>query len=165
MSKPERPLILPSPEATQTLAQLLGEFAVSGLVLLLEGDLGGGKTTFTQGLGRGLGIEDSILSPTFTLIQEYWEGRVPLFHCDLYRLTPEGVYDLGLEELGDGQGILVIEWPERLPELPTEWLRLQLEVVGDDSRQLMATASGDKHARWWGQAFDAFESGTWGHER
>ena len=161
----DRLTILPSPEATQTLAQLLGEYAVPGLVLLLEGDLGGGKTTFTQGLGRGLEIEDAIISPTFTLIQEYWEGRIPLFHCDLYRLTPSGVYDLDLDELWDGKGIVAIEWPERLPELPPEWLLLKLEFVGEDARQLTVTASGDKHARWWGKAFDAFESGTWGHER
>ncbi|WP_017325008.1 tRNA (adenosine(37)-N6)-threonylcarbamoyltransferase complex ATPase subunit type 1 TsaE [Synechococcus sp. PCC 7336] len=154
----DRPLTLTSPQATQTLAYLLGKSATAGSVLLLEGNLGGGKTTFVQGLGKGLGIEDAILSPTFTLVQEYWEGRLPLFHCDLYRLTPEAVYDLSLDELWVGEGVMAIEWPDRLPELPPEWLRLRLEVVDETRRLASASASGDRHYHWWQQTVRQFAS-------
>ncbi|MEO1131954.1 MAG: tRNA (adenosine(37)-N6)-threonylcarbamoyltransferase complex ATPase subunit type 1 TsaE [Cyanobacteria bacterium J06639_1] len=153
-----RTVICHSPEATQSLAAWIGKLATPGTVLLLEGDLGGGKTTFTQGLGRGLGIRDRIVSPTFALIQEYEEGRIPLFHCDLYRLDSAETYDLELDEYCAGDGITVIEWPDRLLERPPEWLQLTFEVVDDDVRSLSAIARGKTHQQLWEKAITSWET-------
>ncbi|MGB5596008.1 MAG: tRNA (adenosine(37)-N6)-threonylcarbamoyltransferase complex ATPase subunit type 1 TsaE, partial [Crocosphaera sp.] len=94
MIKPSNLLILPNFEATKALGQQLGQNLPEGSVLLLKGDLGAGKTTLVQGIGEGLGITDPIVSPTFTLINEYNQGRLPLYHLDLYRLQPEEVVEL-----------------------------------------------------------------------
>ncbi|MGK7887483.1 MAG: tRNA (adenosine(37)-N6)-threonylcarbamoyltransferase complex ATPase subunit type 1 TsaE, partial [Crocosphaera sp.] len=87
-------LTLANFEATKALGQKLGQNLTEGSVLLLKGDLGAGKTTLVQGIGEGLGITDAIVSPTFTLINEYHQGRLPLYHLDLYRLEPEAVAEL-----------------------------------------------------------------------
>jgi tRNA threonylcarbamoyladenosine biosynthesis protein TsaE len=104
-----------SPEETRAVAKELAEELKIGDVVLLEGDLGAGKTTFIQGLAEGLGVPEDyyVSSPTFALINEY-PGRLTLYHIDLYRLEPEEVEDLGLEDLL-AQGVLAIEWAERLP--------------------------------------------------
>ncbi|BCX11383.1 MAG: tRNA (adenosine(37)-N6)-threonylcarbamoyltransferase complex ATPase subunit type 1 TsaE [Thermosynechococcus sp.] len=115
----------------QALGRQWGTWLPAGTVLLLAGELGAGKTTFVQALGEGLNIEDVIQSPTFTLIQEYPEGRVPLYHFDLYRLAPAEVAALAPERYWLGEeidpGIVAIEWPDRLPTLPPAYLRLQLQ--------------------------------------
>lgn len=137
----------------QNLAAQIGEHCQSGTVILLQGHLGSGKTTFTQGLGQGLGISALISSPTFTLLQEYWEGRLPLFHADLYRLSPGATADLGLEELWEGPGVVVIEWSDRLLELPEAWLGLELAWVDDQCRSIQASWQGDYHHHLWQQAY------------
>jgi len=108
-------------------------------VILLEGDLGAGKTTLVQGIGEGLGITDSIVSPTFTLINEYLEGRLPLYHLDLYRLEPEEVTALNLESYWEGiefeLGIVAIEWAERLSYKPQRYLSICLNYSVDTGRQ------------------------------
>jgi tRNA threonylcarbamoyladenosine biosynthesis protein TsaE len=108
-------------------------------VILLEGDLGAGKTTLVQGIGEGLGIIDSIVSPTFTLINEYSEGRIPLYHLDLYRLESAEVEALNLESYWDGVefplGIVAIEWAERLPYKPQSYLHLCLTDSPESRRQ------------------------------
>jgi len=108
-------------------------------VILLEGDLGAGKTTLVQGIGEGLGITDSIVSPTFTLINEYLEGRLPLYHLDLYRLEPEEVKALNLESYWEGiefeLGIVAIEWAERLSYKPQRYLSICLNYSVDTGRQ------------------------------
>jgi tRNA threonylcarbamoyladenosine biosynthesis protein TsaE len=108
-------------------------------VILLEGDLGAGKTTLVQGIGEGLGITDSIVSPTFTLINEYLEGRLPLYHLDLYRLEPEEVTALNVESYWEGVefelGIVAIEWAERLSYKPQRYLSLCLNYSVDTGRQ------------------------------
>ena len=152
------PLVLPSPAATQTLAEILGRLAPANTVLLLEGNLGGGKTTFVQGLGRGLGIEDAILSPTFALVQEYWEGRLPLFHCDLYRLSQGTTDDLDLEQMWESGGVSAIEWPDRLSFLPEDYLRLTFTVTGDEERQLAIDSRGDRNRQLWQDAIARFKS-------
>lgn len=134
----ERIIPLPDANATQKLGLELGKSLVAGSVLLLVGDLGSGKTTFTQGLAQGLDILDSIVSPTFTIINEYTSGRLPLYHLDLYRLTPEEVNDLNLESYWLGLeaelGIVAIEWAERLSYLPDNYLRIELTYDTFDGR-------------------------------
>jgi tRNA threonylcarbamoyladenosine biosynthesis protein TsaE len=103
---------------------------------VLSGDLGAGKTVFVKGLAEGLGINPSdVTSPTFTIIQEY-AGRRRLHHVDLYRLRPEEVAELGLEETIGGDGIVAIEWPERLPDLVTGAVLVAISDAGGDERRI-----------------------------
>ena len=133
-------LFLPDTEATRSLGIRLGQSLPAGSVILLEGDLGAGKTTLVQGIGEGLGIEDAIVSPTFTLINEYPEGRIPLYHLDLYRLKPAEVEALNLESYWDGVefplGLVAIEWAERLPYKPESYLHLCLNYSQESGRQV-----------------------------
>ncbi|WP_028954269.1 tRNA (adenosine(37)-N6)-threonylcarbamoyltransferase complex ATPase subunit type 1 TsaE [Synechocystis sp. PCC 7509] len=123
-------ILLADAEATRLLGIRLGQSLVAGSVLLLEGDLGSGKTTLVQGIGEGLGITEPIVSPTFTLINEYTEGRLPLYHLDLYRLESHEVQQLNLEsywnKLEYPLGIVAIEWAERLANKPPTYLKLSL---------------------------------------
>jgi tRNA threonylcarbamoyladenosine biosynthesis protein TsaE len=123
-------LSLPDAVATHNLGVKLGQRLAAGATLLLDGELGAGKTTLIQGLGLGLGITDTIDSPTFTLINEYLDGRVPLYHVDLYRLSATQTRGLYLETYWEGQevepGILAIEWAQRLPEPPPNPIKLFL---------------------------------------
>ncbi len=126
---------LPDAQRTFQLGVYLGQQLAAGTVLLLNGDLGAGKTTLVQGLGRGLGINDAIVSPTFTLINEYREGRIPLYHFDLYRLETQEISALNIELFGDGVeyplGIIAIEWAELLPELPPQFLSIELQNLDE----------------------------------
>jgi tRNA threonylcarbamoyladenosine biosynthesis protein TsaE len=124
--------------ATRSLGIKLGQLLEAGTVLLLEGDLGAGKTSLVQGIGAGLSIDETIDSPTFTLINQYDQGRLALYHLDLYRLEPDEVMGLNLESYWEGvevePGIVAIEWPERLPIKPDDYLDVQLRHYGDDQR-------------------------------
>lgn len=136
--KHERELIfLPDDSSTRSLGISLGRSLPAGSVILLEGDLGAGKTTLVGGIGEGLGISDPIVSPTFTLINEYLEGRIPLYHLDLYRLEPQEAQALQLENYWEGvevaPGIVAIEWPERLQYKPDSYLQIQL-TYSDNGR-------------------------------
>ena len=121
---------LPSTDATLCLGEQLGELLPARTVILLEGDLGAGKTTLVQGIGKGLGITEPIVSPTFTLINEYTQGRLRLYHLDLYRIKPQEVEELYPELYWEGQevppGITAIEWAQRLPYQPSDYLEIQL---------------------------------------
>jgi tRNA threonylcarbamoyladenosine biosynthesis protein TsaE len=121
---------LPDANATHSLGIELGKSLTAGSVLLLTGNLGSGKTTLVQGLAQGMEIRDSIVSPTFTIINEYFSGRLPLYHLDLYRLTSAEVDDLYLESYWFGieteLGIVAIEWAERLVHLPNDYIRIEL---------------------------------------
>ena len=125
-------------QATYNLGKRLGELLFPGCILLLEGDLGAGKTTLVQGLGAGLEIPENIESPTFTLINEYHSGRVPLYHLDLYRLEPSEVEQLNIELYWEGievsPGITAIEWAERLPYQPDDFIQISLKHQDDGSR-------------------------------
>ncbi|MGJ5629456.1 tRNA (adenosine(37)-N6)-threonylcarbamoyltransferase complex ATPase subunit type 1 TsaE [Nostoc edaphicum] len=127
-------------EATLRLGITLGESLTPGTVILLEGDLGAGKTTLVQGIGKGLGITEPIVSPTFTLINEYTEGRLPLYHLDLYRLEPQEVAALNLEIYWEGveviPGIVAVEWAERLPYKPDSYLSVSLTYEHGGTRQV-----------------------------
>jgi tRNA threonylcarbamoyladenosine biosynthesis protein TsaE len=118
---------------TQAIATQLAQLVTAGTIILLEGNLGSGKTTFMQAFGRALGISSTITSPTFTLIDEYTEGRLPLYHIDLYRLEPSQVPSLHLEEYWRGEdfplGIVAIEWASKLHTIPTDHIKINLSVA------------------------------------
>ncbi|KRN57981.1 tRNA (adenosine(37)-N6)-threonylcarbamoyltransferase complex ATPase subunit type 1 TsaE [Carnobacterium divergens] len=118
---------------TKEIAKSLADFLKEGSVLLLEGNLGAGKTTFTKGIAEGLGIKEVIKSPTYTLIREYQSGRLPLYHMDVYRLEEVGGDELGLEEYFQGEGVSIVEWATFIPEdLPKEFLKIKLVPMGED---------------------------------
>ena len=134
-----RVLISDSEDATAELGAGLGRWLQAGSVVLLEGELGAGKTAFVRGLAAGLGVEDDqVSSPTFTLIQEY-RGRLPLLHADLYRITVAESDDLGLDELGL-QGVVAIEWAEKLFRRPAGAIEVLIEDLGDDRRRITITS-------------------------
>ena len=118
-----------SPEETFALARQLGEQAQPGTVYTLTGDLGVGKTVFAQGLARGLGIEESINSPTFTIVQVYEEGRLPFYHFDVYRIGDiEEMDEIGYEDYFYGDGVCLVEWAELIEELlPKNRVELVIE--------------------------------------
>ena len=134
------------PEETRALAERLGRLLRPGDVLCLVGDLGAGKTTFTQGLALGLGLppEEPVNSPTFTLLAEHPGGRLPLYHFDVYRLPDSsGLYDLAFDEYLDAGGVVVIEWADRVADaLPPDRLDIALSASGQDERTLTMTARG-----------------------
>lgn len=107
----------------------LGQNAKPGTVIALTGDLGAGKTTLTKSIAKGLGIEDVITSPTFTIVKEYETGRLPLYHFDVYRIGDiDEMYELGYEEYFFGQGVCVVEWADLIDEImPEETLRINIE--------------------------------------
>ena len=103
---------------TYELGEKIGQMAKPGMVISLTGDLGVGKTVFTQGFAKGLGIEETVNSPTFTIIQVYDEGRIPLYHFDVYRIgDPEEMYEIGYEDYFFGEGVCLIEWSKLIEEL------------------------------------------------
>jgi tRNA threonylcarbamoyladenosine biosynthesis protein TsaE len=120
---------------TEAVGFELGATLTQGSMVLLSGPLGAGKTAFARGLARGLGCDpDSVSSPTFTIVQEY-RGPVTLQHVDLYRLSPDEVDDLGLEELSDGV-VMAVEWPERWNRAPEGATRVGIEPTGDTGRRI-----------------------------
>lgn len=105
--------------------------------MLLFGELGAGKTAFVRGLARGLGAEpEDVSSPTFTLVQEYRGGRLPLYHVDLYRLEPAEIADLGLDEMIDGDGVVAIEWADRWRDRPNDAIEVTIRDAGDNRRTI-----------------------------
>ena len=113
-------MIIETNSASETLAlgEKLGKAAKPGQIYTLNGDLGVGKTVLTQGFAKGLGITEAVNSPTFTIIQEYDEGRLPLYHFDVYRIgNPEEMYEIGYEDYFYGQGVCLIEWAKLIEEL------------------------------------------------
>lgn len=126
-----------SPEHTHAIGKALGSCLHKRDIIALQGTLAAGKTTLTQGIAEGLGIEESVTSPTFTLISEYY-GRLPLYHMDVYRLdSVEDFLDLGVEELLYGDGVSVIEWSEKvMNELPETTICIRIEARADGSRTI-----------------------------
>ncbi|MCA1322144.1 tRNA (adenosine(37)-N6)-threonylcarbamoyltransferase complex ATPase subunit type 1 TsaE [Bacillus tianshenii] len=133
-----------SSEETMTISQGLGKLLNGGEVLLLEGDLGAGKTTFTKGLAKGLDIKRNVNSPTFTIIKEY-EGRLPLYHMDVYRLA-DSEEDLGFDDYFMGSGVTVVEWAHLIEDyLPEERLEIYIYHLGDDERKIVLTPRGARY--------------------
>ncbi|MDN5574402.1 MAG: tRNA (adenosine(37)-N6)-threonylcarbamoyltransferase complex ATPase subunit type 1 TsaE [Pediococcus sp.] len=127
-------------EQTEKIGAQLAPILEPNDVLLLDGDLGAGKTTFTKGLAKGLGIKRYVKSPTFTIIHEYHEGRMPLYHMDVYRLEDGGGDDLGWDEYFFGGGVSVIEWSQYIRDyLPDDYLKLKIARNDDDDDQRILT--------------------------
>ncbi len=126
--KQEQIIFSHSPEETHEIGRLLGAAAKAGEIYTLDGDLGAGKTVFAQGFAEGLGIDDYVNSPTFTIVQEYEGGRLPLYHFDVYRIAdPEEMDEIGFEEYIYGEGVSVIEWADLIEEiLPPECIRIRI---------------------------------------
>ncbi|WP_051237808.1 tRNA (adenosine(37)-N6)-threonylcarbamoyltransferase complex ATPase subunit type 1 TsaE [Lacticigenium naphthae] len=129
---------------TKEIAYHLSLYLKAGDVILLEGDLGMGKTTFTKGLASGLGITRIIKSPTYTIIREYLGGRLPLYHMDVYRIDEEGAEELGLEEYFDGDGVSVIEWASLIEsELPEKYISIRFEKFNMDTNMRVLSIEGN----------------------
>ena len=139
-------LISHSPEQTQKLGANIGELALAGDTFLLMGKLGAGKTCFTQGIARGLNIEENAASPSFVVVREL-QGRLPLYHMDLYRLDHiEEIVELGLDDYLYGNGVCVVEWAEKgLSVLPTEHLLIEINYLSDTERSFQLKPRGKRY--------------------
>ena len=129
------------PDETYELGRNMGLKAEPGMVFCLEGDLGVGKTVFTQGFARGLGVDEPVNSPTFTILQQYEDGRMPLYHFDVYRIAdPEEMEEIGYEDCFYGDGVCLIEWPSLIREILPErtvWVTIEKDVdKGFDYRRI-----------------------------
>lgn len=135
-----------SVEETHELGKKLGTYAKENMVYLLDGDLGAGKTTLTQGIAKGLGITRTVTSPTFN-IQKIYKGKMSLYHIDAYRL--EGCHqDLGFDEYMYDDGLTVIEWSQFVPEIiPEEFLKIHIRLLEEDGRKFTFTATGEAYEK------------------
>jgi tRNA threonylcarbamoyladenosine biosynthesis protein TsaE len=144
MIKMEKTIISNSAEETYSFACELGKKVRKNSVIALRGDLGSGKTIFTKGLADGLGITDDITSPTFSLMEAY-EGEIPLYHFDLYRIeNPDEFENLRFEEYWEGEGVSVIEWPEKAAGLlPDKRIDVLIEYIDENRRKITIEYTGD----------------------
>ncbi len=134
-------------EETKSFGNKLGEIVKKGSIICLLGDLGAGKTTFTQSLAKGLGVCDYVTSPTFTIVNEY-DGRIPLYHFDVYRIgSSEEMYDIGYDEYINSDGVCIIEWANLIEDIvPEERLTIELKYV-EDGREMILTPKGEEYTR------------------
>lgn len=138
-------------EETVRLATQLASHVLPGTVITLDGDLGAGKTAFSQALAKALGVKDVVSSPTFTIIKEYESGRLPFYHMDVYRLSMEEADELGLEEYFYGEGASLVEWSSLIPDLlPPERLSIHIELNGEDGqgRLFRLQPHGEPYKQW-----------------
>jgi tRNA threonylcarbamoyladenosine biosynthesis protein TsaE len=137
-------ILIKNTKETEDIAKRIGASGEKGDTIILSGDLGAGKTTMTKGIALGLGIEQMIKSPTYTIIREYREGRLPLYHMDVYRIEG-GADDLGLDEYFEGDGLSVVEWGKLLGDfMPLDYLDITIEKDSEDTekRKLLIQAFG-----------------------
>ncbi|MFZ3048579.1 MAG: tRNA (adenosine(37)-N6)-threonylcarbamoyltransferase complex ATPase subunit type 1 TsaE [Desulfatirhabdiaceae bacterium] len=138
-------LISASADQTQMLGKIMGNLARPGMIITLTGDLGSGKTCLVQGLAKGLDVSETsdVVSPSYTLVNHY-PGKLPLYHIDLYRITADDLDDIGLDEILAGDGVVAIEWAERLP--PDYWghhlVTVRIECSADDDRHIQIAGYG-----------------------
>ena len=126
-----------SPQETEALGQKLGQMLPAGTVIAYRGDLGAGKTAFTRCLARGFGIQDPVTSPTYTIVNEYLGGRIPLFHFDMYRLhSADDLFDIGWDDYLERQGICAVEWSENVAEALEDPLVVTICKIGEESRKI-----------------------------
>ena len=126
-----------SPAETEAVGEALGKRLQPGSVLAYRGDLGAGKTAFTRGLARGLGATEQVTSPTYTIVNEYLSGRLPLFHFDMYRLaSADDLFDIGWEDYLERGGVCAVEWSENVADAMEDALWVTIEKLGDDARRI-----------------------------
>ena len=127
-----------SPEQTEALGEALGKVLRPGTVVAYTGDLGAGKTAFTRGLAKGLGASEPVTSPTYTIVNEYLSGRIPLFHFDMYRLrSSEDLFDIGWEDYLERGGVCAVEWSENVSDALEGALTVSIEKLGDTRRNII----------------------------
>ena len=144
-------MISNSPEETKQLGMRLAEELQPGDVILLEGPLGAGKSEFARGVAKGLGVAETVTSPSFTILNVYESGRLPLYHFDWYRLeSAEELYELGMDEYLGGAGVALVEWPGQCPEaLPERFLMIELLPLDENRRELRINRHGDFRKTAW----------------
>ena len=126
-----------SPAETEAIGAALGKILPPGSVIAYRGDLGAGKTAFTRGLARGLGCTEIVTSPTYTIVNEYLGGRIPLFHFDMYRLhSSADLFDIGWDDYLERGGICAVEWSENVDDAMEDAITITIEKLGEDSRQI-----------------------------
>lgn len=126
-----------SPEETEKIGEALAKSLQPGTILAYRGDLGAGKTAFTRGLARGLGCKETVTSPTYTIVNEYLGGRLPLFHFDMYRLaSSDDLWDIGWEDYLEREGVCAVEWSENVQDAMEDAVTVTIEKLGETTRQI-----------------------------
>ena len=126
-----------SPAQTEAVGQALGKVLTPGAVIAYTGDLGAGKTAFTRGLAKGLGCTDLVTSPTYTIVNEYLSGRLPLFHFDMYRLRcADDLFDIGWDDYLERGGVCAVEWSENVREAMEDPITVQIDKLSEDMRRI-----------------------------
>jgi len=129
-----------SPEETEKIGEALAKKLQPGTILAYRGDLGVGKTAFTRGLARGLGCKELVTSPTYTIVNEYLGGRLPLFHFDMYRLaSSDDLWDIGWEDYLERGGVCAVEWSENVADAMEDALTVTIEKLGETTRRITVT--------------------------
>lgn len=138
-------LVVRNEEETCRLAKIISEYCFEGFLITLNGELGAGKTRFSKALGEFLGIKQNITSPTFNILKCYFDGDLPLYHIDAYRL--EGMkQDLGFEEYIEGDGVCLIEWSSFIDYLlPEEYLNVDIYIIDENQRKFVIESKGDRY--------------------
>ena len=132
-----------SPAETEKIGEALGKTIKSGTVIAYRGDLGAGKTAFTRGLARGLGSTELVTSPTYTIVNEYLGGRMPLFHFDMYRLaSSDDLWDIGWEDYLERGGVCAVEWSENVSDALEDPVFITIEKLGEESRRITIEGGG-----------------------
>ena len=129
-----------SPMETEVVGEALGRVLQPGTVLAYRGDLGAGKTAFTRGLARGLGATEQVTSPTYTIVNEYLSGRMPLFHFDMYRLSSsDDLWDIGWEDYLERGGVCAVEWSENVRDAMEDAITVCIQKLGEETRKITIT--------------------------
>ena len=129
-----------SPLETEKVGEALGKSLQPGTILAYEGDLGAGKTAFTRGLARGLGCAEQVTSPTYTIVNEYLSGRMPLFHFDMYRLScADDLWDIGWDDYLERGGVCAVEWSENVRDAMEDAITVCIQKLGEDTRKITIT--------------------------
>lgn len=137
-------IVTNSAAETRALGERLAGKLKAGDVILLEGELGAGKSELARGVAKGLGVQETVTSPSFTILNVYESGRIPLYHFDWYRLeSAEELYELGMDEYLGGDGAALVEWPGRCPDaVPPDCLIIQIEAEGENIRRITEKTRG-----------------------